>query len=289
MGREAKTEREGIVSTRIIKYTMGVLVVACAAALAPAVASTTPTKVPSPQQALEALKAKLAAQGGPKASATVGTAAATVACGQTIKASTTLTADLNCPSSSGIIIGANSVVLNLNGHFISGTTGFTGVGTTFNSDTVENGYVLGFSYNVELFGRSDIATKLTLDNGGYGAFTNGFSDQVTSSTAAGNSYGGISIGGYNAIVKADHLLNNTMDGLQTSGHATQILDNIANGNGRDGIDTFDSPPATLTGNTADFNDLWGIHAQNPQIDGGTNKAQGNTQHEQCYGVVCSPT
>jgi hypothetical protein len=59
--------------------------------------------------------------------------------------------------------------------------------------------------------------------------------------------------------------------------------------GHDGIVASDSPPATLTGNTADFNDAWGIYSTPPQTDGGTNKAQGNTQHEQCYAVVCSPS
>jgi hypothetical protein len=245
--------------------------------------------VRSPQQASAALDAKLAAHAGPKASATVGGAAATVSCGQTISASTTLTADLNCPSSDGIFIAANNVVLNLNGHSIIGSLGHTGIATNSSSDTIENGYVLGFYTNVELDGTKDIATKLTVDKGDYGIFSSGFSNQITSSTAAGNSYAGMLAGGYSTIVKANHALNNSYDGIIVNGSASQILDNIANGNGSSGIITSDSPPATLTGNTADFNGAWGIYATPPQIDGGTNKAQGNTQHEQCYALVCSPS
>jgi parallel beta-helix repeat protein len=243
--------------------------------------------IPSnPPQALGALRSTPMVHAGPRASATVGGTTTTVTCGQTISASTTLTADLNCPTSDGLYIAANSVVLNLNGHVISGSLTHSGILTSSNSDTIENGSVLGFNNGVYLNGFKDIATKLTLDNGNTGAFVAGFSDQVTSSTAAANHFIGMLIGGYGAIIKANHVLNNSSDGISANGHGTQVLDNIANGNGHDGIIVSDSAPATLTGNTADFNDLWGIYATPPQIDGGTNKAQGNTQHEQCYAVVC---
>ncbi len=50
-------------------------------------------------------------------------AAATVTCGETITKNTTLVADVGpCPGD-GIIIGADNVTLNLNGHTISGTAG----------------------------------------------------------------------------------------------------------------------------------------------------------------------
>src|SRR5579883_1710570 len=42
-----------------------------------------------------------------------------LSCGDTVTANTTLTADLNCVASSGLIIGANNVTIDLNGHTIS--------------------------------------------------------------------------------------------------------------------------------------------------------------------------
>ena len=44
---------------------------------------------------------------------------------------------------------------------------------------------------------------------------------------------------------------------------------------------------TLTGNTANFNDGWGIFAEPGTIDGGGNKAVGNAEPAQCSGVVCT--
>ena len=46
-----------------------------------------------------------------------------LSCGQVITKSTTLTADLGPCSGNGIIIGADNITLNLNGHTISGTPG----------------------------------------------------------------------------------------------------------------------------------------------------------------------
>jgi parallel beta-helix repeat protein len=82
------------------------------------------------------------------------------------------------------------------------------------------------------------------------------------------------------------VLNNGDIGLYADGSADKILTNTANGNTSEGIRVIGSLD-TITGNTANYNTDFGINAVSPQIDGGTNKATGNTQQSQCTGVVCA--
>ena len=73
--------------------------------------------------------------------------AAQPTCGQTLTTNTTLTADLDCSGYGGtaLYMGANSIVLNLNGHTIWGPTGNEGqygVYTDgYNRTTIKNGSI----------------------------------------------------------------------------------------------------------------------------------------------------
>lgn len=84
-----------------------------------------------------------------------------VTCGQTITHDTTLTVDLtNCPGD-GLVIGADNITLNLNGHTIDGTVtqlpacdeppfGSDGVGAGGHDGlTIENGTVQQFAHGIE--------------------------------------------------------------------------------------------------------------------------------------------
>jgi hypothetical protein len=279
-----------------------VLVVGVVQAVASGVAPATgtapvppPTSTVSPQQP-SAAPQPLAAAGNSTATAvTADGQAATITCGQTITVSTTLTANLNCPNSTGgIAIGANSVVLNLNDHLISGSGG-VGVSTNFASDTIENGYVLGFGFDVGVSGSSDVVTAMqTAGAGSYGVlfFAGAKKSQVTNSTSEQNGIDGVADLGVSDIVKADHLLNNNQYGLQEDGSGALVTGNVANGNGigqtTDGIQVSGTFPVnTVTGNTANGNGAFGIDAPSPSIDGGGNKAQGNTKQAQCLGIACA--
>jgi hypothetical protein len=257
---------------------------------------TPPPPPPSPQHGSAALAPPPATTGSSTATAvTADGQASPVSCGQTITASTTLTANLSCANgSNGIVIGANSVVLNLNGHLISGSGG-VGVSTNFASDTIENGYVLGFSFDVGVSGSSDVVTAMqTAGAGSYGVlfFAVAKKGQVTNSTSEQNGIDGVADLGVSDIVKADHLLNNSQYGLQEGGSGALVTGNVANGNGigqaTDGIAvTGTFPVNTVTGNVANDNGAFGINAPSPSIDGGGNKAQGNTNQAQCLGIACS--
>src|SRR5215213_11999845 len=103
--------------------------------------------------------------------------AAVLACGQTITQSTTLDNDLGpCPNN-GIIIGANGITFNFNGHTINGVaaSAVDGAGVLVRNRTgvtVMNGTVSNFDIGVALDGGSgNTVTAITArDNvGGTGA------------------------------------------------------------------------------------------------------------------------
>jgi len=93
------------------------------------------------------------------------------ACGDTVVASTTLVADLDCsgPGGTALIIGANVVTVNLDGNTISGD-GTTGIGVDntagFNNVTIRNGTIKEFVQAVRAEGVRRLVLKdLTIEGG----------------------------------------------------------------------------------------------------------------------------
>ncbi len=213
--------------------------------------------------------------------------ATTVSCGQTLTASVTLSANLDCEGEDGLTLGASGITLNLDGYGIFGSFGAEdgtfGVQALYAKDTVENGYVVGFDGGVVAGGTDTAVTGLQADDADdTGIALGGTGYKATDDTAAANGLGIAAEGA--GTVGFDHLLNNKGFGLLMFSRG-KVLDNIADGNGIDGI--FASGLVTVTGNVADFNSGYGIDANPPEIDGGSNKAMGNGKSEQCIGVVCS--
>lgn len=250
------------------------------------------------------------------------TTATTVACDATLTASVTLTADLPCGGTDGLVIGANNVTVNLNGHTISGDGTHFGVldAGGFTGLTVENGVINDFSVGVELFGGSgakvlgsrieDEASVGILDSSSDGARLSGdyvvggggtgvslgatTGSSVTGSWIEGNAVSGISVNNDPRVtISGNKILDNTSDGIDLGGTTTgTITGNIVNDNGLDGISagpTFTTvkPPVAIARNRASFNAQWGILAPNGVVvDGGGNVVQGNGKAGQCEGVVC---
>src|SRR5918997_1337040 len=83
--------------------------------------------------------------------------AAVLSCGQTITQSTTLENDLGpCPGH-GVVIGADNITFDLNGHTIRGSVGRDGAGVFVlnrTGVTVENGTVTAFDIGVAIDGGS---------------------------------------------------------------------------------------------------------------------------------------
>jgi hypothetical protein len=92
---------------------------------------------------------------------TVATAPPTVRCGEVITANITLHADIECEGD-GLIVGADGVAIDLNGHTISSSTG-SGVGiynSLHDGVTVRDGAILQFEWGLHL----DAAGATTLSN-----------------------------------------------------------------------------------------------------------------------------
>jgi parallel beta-helix repeat protein len=124
-----------------------------------------------------AVLALLIGAGTSKAQATAGTAASHVTCGQTITTDTKLDNDLlDCPNN-GIVIGADDVTLDLNGHVIDGDgTEFTAcppdepcdmgvVDLDHQGVTIKGGTIREFDFGALVVGASDSRlTRLVLSN-----------------------------------------------------------------------------------------------------------------------------
>lgn len=215
----------------------------------------------------------------------------TVSCGETLFTSVTLSTNLSCEGQNGLTLAASGITLNLDGHYIYGSTGAEvhtqGVRALSAKDTVEDGYIVGFERGASAEGATDTVTGLQADHASFlGIFLEGADDKATNDTVVGSQTYGMFVEGSNDTAQSDHLLNNG-DGLFVQSQDGKVLDNIADGNKNDGMVVEATPAATVTGNVADFNGEYGILAESPEIDGGSNKGSGNGTAEQCFGVVCS--
>ena len=94
-----------------------------------------------------------------------------VSCGQTLKASVRLANDLVDCSANGLIIGANNITVDLNGHTIDGTNKDHGIDVQKHANvTIENGTITDFYFaGVDVFGaRGVVLRKLTVRKIGAG-------------------------------------------------------------------------------------------------------------------------
>ncbi|WP_157017781.1 hypothetical protein [Cryptosporangium arvum] len=99
----------------------------------------------------------------PSPSPTAAPPASPVRCGATLTESATLDHDLDCTTSIGVIIGANDVTLDLNGHTIRYTSGFAGderpIGiriTGVRGTEIRNGSVRGFRDYIDIRDAQDV-------------------------------------------------------------------------------------------------------------------------------------
>jgi parallel beta-helix repeat protein len=97
---------------------------------------------------------------------------------------------------------------------------------------------------------------------------------------------GIALSGVHESTVTDNITDgNGGFGLFVSGVANVLERNIANANDLDGIVSVGAN--TLTAKTARRNGGLGIYAREGAIDGGRNRAAGNSE-PQCVGVTCTP-
>ena len=221
--------------------------------------------------------------------------AAQPSCGDTLTVNTTLTANLNCSGYSGdaLTMGANEIVLNLNGKTITGPAGndgYSGVGTNgYNRTVIRNGTVRDYTYgvSVEDSNRTTVAF-LTLDgedaSNAYGIYHQYGVYNVFHHITAVDAYDGIyteyaanttirdsNLTGGWAGIESQYSTKNTMSNNVVHGdeygvydyrsHRNTYVGNTAS-NGGYGfyLDCQGYGQVTMNGNTATNNDDTGFYA-----------------------------
>jgi parallel beta-helix repeat protein len=188
-----------------------------------------------------------------------------VSCGDTITQDTTLDSDLiDCPGN-GIVIGADNITLDLNGHTITGVaTGFgTGILGSRTGVTVEGGKVGDFQRGVEL-GSYGLARHLRVSNTGVGlSLFDADMAFVTENTLLANELGIALADGVENRIEANRLSRN-ITGINATcevecgiGQSNSITRNLVLG-GASGIVVVEADGNSVEGNTVARNDYFGI-------------------------------
>jgi large repetitive protein len=182
-----------------------------------------------------------------------GSPSATVSCGQTLTTSTTLTNDLvNCPGN-GLVVGADNITIDLNGHTIDGTnarkrgTGAIGSQGRHANVTVTNGTVTGFYFGgVGLSGRGNVVRKVTVRNIGAGC-------------RQGDICAGISLTNCRGCTIVDSVVSTAVRAFHTNGvnvwasPGARVERNRVQGTAGEGISMYQSPRSRIVGNEFDRN------------------------------------
>ncbi len=193
--------------------------------------------------------------------------ASAVSCGDTISSSTTLASDVTGCTGDGIIIGADSIVLDCAGHRISGSGTGNGISLTDRTDVnIKNCIVSGFENGINLVGSSySTLTSNAVYNNDFGIYLEESSDNsVTANVAYDNNQIGIYL--YDSCNNNDITDNeayaNSVTGLLVSGDSdgNKLESNTAYDN-KNGLYVFTSDDATLKDNTAYGNLQYGIIVQ----------------------------
>jgi hypothetical protein len=136
-----------------------------------------------------------------------------VSCGDTITADTTLDSDLaNCPGD-GVVIGADNITLDLNGHQIDGTGSNEGVdnGSGFQGVTIKRGSIQQFSAGVNLLmATGNLVSRLQVSDVATGISVGQSSENVVERNAI------VGRGGTTGILVAGNSDRNVIDRNTTS-------------------------------------------------------------------------
>ena len=221
--------------------------------------------------------------------------APSLACGDVVSHDVVLTASLT-GCSSGLVIGADDVTIDLNGHSIQGTAveGSVGVEAVGRSDvTVRNGTIRGFAIGVQLVDTvRSVASELRFAATGVavsvahsefllpvdanvvsgnvvfrpetGIRLFGTGDRVDSNTIAGASGPGIFCRGGGVTLTfrtriSGNRVTGSREGISQLNCGADVLQNSVMGNSGDGILQIDSI-GTVVGNSANVNGGTGIRS-----------------------------
>lgn len=156
-----------------------------------------------------------------------------VACGDTITHDVRLGTNLvDCPGP-GLVVGADGVTIDLNGHTVDGDAAGddSGIDTNGHSGlTITHGAVREFTEGVLVDGGHDIAVRAV--------------------TSSANGHGGITVDSSRDVVIADDVLRDSLAGVIVgASELVTVTANRASGNADSGIVIFHSSRVRIAGNT----------------------------------------
>jgi len=181
-------------------------------------------------------------------------------CGQVVTASAVLAHSLYCPGTSGVVVGAAGVTIDLKGFTLRGDGSFGTAGVDdsggFAKIAVKNGVVRNFNFGVYSEGDTlSVSAVVASGNGngvnGAGISALGASASITSSNAAGNAGFGIVALGASASIASSTASGNLFDGI-FAGDSARIQSSSAYGNSLDGI-LVGGDSASIKSSTASAN------------------------------------
>ena len=186
-------------------------------------------------------------------------------CGQIVTTNAVLTQDLTCPGSSGVIVGAAGITIDLKGFTLTGDRSASHYGVldgSYSHVKVENGAVRNFYDGIDA---GSSATAVTVSNvvvsgsvlAGIYICCASTSSSISSTTASGNGGDGIIIGGASAKIQSTNASGNAGQGINVSGTFPSIKSATASGNGANGIYVTGNG-ASITSSTATGNANSGV-------------------------------
>ena len=212
---------------------------------------------------------------------------ATITCGSKITSDTLLTADiLNCPFN-GLNITASNVLLDCQGHTISGNRSSFSSGIfarNVNNTSIKNCVVQNFETGIRFQSvRLGQLTNNTATNNALGYLLDAFENGILASNRADNQVGSgfVLDGAVNISLISNTANNNTFFGFFTSFSGNiNFVNNSARDNGLYGFYIYYTTFTTLTSNTAKNNN-YGFVAENSQ----NNNFSYNTANDNSYGFL----
>jgi len=170
-----------------------------------------------------------------------------------------LTADLTSDGDC-MIVAADRITIDLQGHSITGTTGGSGITDAFQPHdliVIKNGTISHYDFAISLASsRVSVLAINAMQNNVTGIVLFGAHSLVKSSNASFNQVAGVFGAGFIQIQQTT-ANNNNADGINVGGNCLVTM-NTANYNGNKGISV--SEKCTVSYNTTNGNDLNGISA-----------------------------
>jgi len=220
-----------------------------------------------------------------------------VSCGQVVMEDAVLGSDLNCDTQNALTVGADNVVIDLNGYKISsavetdssdlptGYDGSSGILVTGADNVVITGLggIEGFDAGVRFVGSSGgQVTDVDFTNNDVGIVMSGADEtEISKNRMTQNGIAIVSTSSNEATIAFNSAIANELQGFVLSGSSDNIIAaNTLYGNGDNGIYV----DMTSTGNTFDFNTVFGSEtADINNADGAPTSVNGNTygEHNNC--------